>query len=158
MKTAPAHTALPFDETVSYWKSGTSSPDKWLSDSAALIAKRGGQLLISAFGVDPTIQREAYCLRFRFKEDLFSLTWPVLPTRLGRPDEQQAARRQAATMLFHDVKAKLLAAEVLGMRRAFFSHLLLGDGRTVVDHAQDVAALPQILEATPRLTAPESQP
>ena len=156
MTTPLQNDRLPFAEDVSYWRSGSSSPEKWIEDAAKLIQKRGGRVLLSASGLDESTDRLAYCLRFQFKDDVFSVVWPVLNCKRGKPaDTETVRRRQAATMLFHDVKAKLIAAEVLGARRAFFSHLVLPDGRTIVDHAQDVAALPQIL-STPRLTAPEA--
>lgn len=147
---------LPFAEDVSYWRSGSSPPEKWLQDAANLITKKGGRVLLSASGLDQSSDRLAYCLRFQIKDDVFSIVWPVLSCKRGKPaDTETMRRRQAATMLFHDVKAKLIAAEVLGARRAFFAHLVLPDGRSVVDHAQDVTALPQILDSTPRL---EHQP
>lgn len=159
MTTRPEKDQLPFAEEVSYWRSGSSSPEKWLEGAARLIQKRGGRVLLSASGLDQTTDRLAYCLRFQFQDDVFSVVWPVLNCKRGKPaDTETMRKRQAATMLFHDVKAKLMAAEVLGARRAFFAHLVLPDGRTIVDHAQDVAALPQILDSTPRLTAPEAQP
>lgn len=133
---------LPMAETVSYWKSGKSTADRRLQETCALIERRGGTIRVAAWGQDPVLQREAYCVQFVHGTEEFRLVWPVLPTRKAT----RSARLQAATMLFHDVKAKIVAAEVLGVRQAFFSHLLLTDGRTVIEHSGDARALPQILE------------
>lgn len=49
-------------------------------------------------------------------------------------------------MLYHDVKAKSISAKVLGTRAAFFSYLMLPDGRTAAE-----ASTPELLEAMPKL-------
>jgi hypothetical protein len=67
----------------------------------------------------------------------------VLPSEKGN---ELAARRQAATMLYHDTKAKCLSAVVLGTRIAFFSYLLLPDGRTAAE-----ASFPELAEGIPDL-------
>jgi len=36
-------------------------------------------------------------------------------------------------MLYHDVKGKCVSATVLGAKPAFFSYLLLPDGRTAIE-------------------------
>ena len=73
--------------------------------------------------------------------------WPVLPTKSG---DEKAARIQAATLLYHDIKARAISAAVLGARAAFFTFLMLPDGRTAA-----AIAAPEIAELMPRmLTAP----
>lgn len=55
-------------------------------------------------------------------------------------------------MLYHDTKARCMAAKVLGSRAAFFNYLLLPDGRT----AAQIAA-PELLNLYPKmLTAGKS--
>jgi hypothetical protein len=152
----PKPAALPYAETVSYWKTGKSQADRRLQEAVSLIEKRGGKIRVAAWGQDPDLGRECYCVQFVFGAEEFRLVWPVLPTRKNRPEDLRSARLQAATLLFYDVKAKLLAAEVLGIRQAFFSQLLLPDGKSVVEHSNDPMALPQILNRG--LPAPESHP
>ena len=74
----------------------------------------------------------------------FKITWPVLPTRHG---SQKAAQIQAATMLYHDIKARCVSAKVLGGRAAFLTYLQLPDGRNASEAASTelVAALPAML-------------
>lgn len=76
---------------------------------------------------------------------MFKLMWPVLPSREGNV---KAARIQAATMLYHDVKAKVVTAKVLGTRAAFFQYLLLPDGRSASE-----ATTPELANQIPQLLA-----
>jgi hypothetical protein len=55
---------------------------------------------------------------------------------------------QAATMLYHDVKAKAVSAKVHGVRAAFFQYLALPDGRTAAQ-----LAAPDLTDRYPRLLA-----
>ena len=82
-------------------------------------------------------------LTFEIKGEHFKIIWPVLPSR---SKDEMAARRQAATLMFYDVKAKLMTAGVLGFRTAFFQYVLLPDGRTAGE-----VALPELAEAFPPL-------
>ena len=66
-------------------------------------------------------------LAFNGEGQQFKVVWPVLPTRSGRDDIN--ARRQAVTLLYHDIKAKAMTASILGVRAAFFNYLALPDGR-----------------------------
>ena len=117
---------LPYAEDVKhYWKTSASSPDSWLSKTSELIRKHGGKLLTEAFGT--SMGRGAFMLIFEVEGETFKVIWPVLQSR-GK--DELAARRQAATLMFYDVKAKLMTASVLGFRTAFFQYVLLPDGRT----------------------------
>jgi hypothetical protein len=140
---------LPFAEDINYWKSGSSSPDKWLTDIESMIKKAGGVTVGYGWGLDDAINRGAWIYQFRFKEDAFKIIWPVLNCRYT--GGEIAAKRQAATMLYHDIKAKLMAASVLGTRRAFFSNLLLPNGKTVADLKDHPQSLPSIFESVPRI-------
>ena len=82
-------------------------------------------------------------LGFEIESDRYKVIWPVLPSKSGN---EQAARRQASTMLYHDIKAKCLTAKVMGSRSAFFSYLMLPDGRVAAQ-----LATPEIADAFPPL-------
>jgi hypothetical protein len=47
-------------------------------------------------------------------------------------------------LMYHDVKAKCLFATVFGIRAAFFSYLLLPDGRTAIN-----ATIPELQQGIP---------
>jgi len=132
---------LPYAERINYWKTGGSAPGDWLEKARHEIGDAGGKVLAIAEGMDATTGREAYMIGFELQGDRFKIIWPVLPTRSGSRDSLKAARRQAATMLYHHVKAACMDARVRGGRIAFFSALLLPDGRTASQVATPELAL-----------------
>lgn len=135
-----------YADEVNYWKTGQSSPDTWIDKAKAEIRAAGGKVINEAFGNDLAAGRAAFLLEFSFGDQRFRAIWPVLPVR--RPADERAARIQAATMLYHDIKAKAVAAKVHGVRAAFFQYMMLPDGRT----AAQVAA-PELAQSWPRLLA-----
>ena len=130
-----------FAEDVSYWKTSATSPDKWIEKAIKQIESAGGQVLRHAFGSDGG--HEAYMIDFVLVDDAFKILWQVLPTRTKN---NLAARRQAATALYHDVKARALSAKWIGSRGAFFSYIMLADGRPAA-----MASAPELMSAMPRL-------
>ena len=117
---------LPYAEEIGhYWMTGNKTPaDSWMDKTKDLIKEAGGRVIADAFGNQAG--QAAFLLEFEIGEDRFKVIWPVLPTK---SKNEKAARIQAVTMLHHDVKAKCMTATVMGTRAAFFSYLLLPDGR-----------------------------
>jgi hypothetical protein len=134
---------LPYAEDVNYWQTGASSPDTWIERAKNQIKALGGKTLMEAFGHDEK-NNSAYMLGFQIGLDRFKVVWPVLPTRSGNI---KAARIQAATMLYHDIKAKCLTAVIFGARSAFFSYLMLPDGSTAAQLADNelIQVIPKFL-------------
>lgn len=123
---------LPYAEDVkTSFKTNTTSPGIWLERTKAEIERFGGSVLLSATGIDPMSGRDAYLMVFEVSGDRFKITWPVLPVR--KKNNETAAKIQAASLMHHDIKAKCVSAEVLGSRVAFFSYLMLPDGRSAVE-------------------------
>lgn len=141
---------LPFAEDVNYWQTSRSSPDTWTAKTIRQIEKLGGHVMMEGFGSEPMTGRAAFMLGFELDGDQFKVVWSVLPTRGGN---DRAARIQAATMLYHDIKAKCISAAVRGSRAAFFSFLLLSDGKAVSE-----MAIPDLLQAVPELLATALMP
>lgn len=143
---------IPFAEDCNYWQSGKSAPDTWIDKAKREITGVGGKLLGDAYGNDALTGRSAYMIQFKLGDDHFKLVWPVLQSRSRN---QKAAQIQAATMLYHDVKARCVSAKVLGVRAAFFTYLMLPDGRNASEASSEelVAALPAMLR--PQLTQKE---
>jgi hypothetical protein len=135
----------PYADEVNYFKTGRAAPDAWIDKAKREIAVAGGKVLSEAFGRDEN-GRGAYLLEFSFGAERFRAIWPVLPVR--RPQDERAARIQAATMLYHDIKAKCVSAKVHGARAAFFQYLALPDGRTAAQ-----LAAPELSAAYPRMLA-----
>jgi len=128
------------EEIGHYYMTSKSSPDDWLDKIEKLIQEHGGTVLRRAFGKDEN--RAAYMLGFELDGQHYKVVWPVLSTKKS----EQAARIQAATLMYHDIKAKILTAKVLGNRVAFFQYLMLSDGRTTAQVADEELAfvLPDI--------------
>ena len=123
---------LPFAEDIGhYWQTGKSSPDVWIARAKQVIEELGGEILSEAFGLSGT--KAAFMLVFTVGGNNFKVIWPVLPTRTGKTI---SAKIQAATLLFHDIKAKAMTASILGTDAAFFSYMMLPDGRTVSELPQ----------------------
>lgn len=143
----PMDTTLPFAEDLNYWRTGHSSPDGWIARARQEIEEAGGTVVAEGFGRDSQ-GHAAYMLGFRFGPDTFKMVWPVLPVRseAQRQASEIAARIQAATLLYHDVKNSCMKARVLGPRVAFFSHLLLPSGITATE-----ATLPEFVNTLPKM-------
>ena len=139
---------LPYAEDIGhYWQTGTSSPDTWIEKAKRLIEEVGGTITADAYGAMEN--RAAFMIAFNIGEDRFKVVFPVLESRTRGRDAARAgvaAKRQAATMLYHDIKAKCMVASVMGTKAAFFSYLMLPDGRT----ASEVAT-PELAQNFPLL-------
>jgi len=133
---------LPYAEDVGhYWQTSCSSPDMWIDRAKKVIRDMGGEIIADGFG--STNEQAAYMLAFKFKEQRYKVVWPVLPTYSGK---ETAAKTQATTMLYHDVKAKAMTASVLGVEAAFFAYMMLPDGRVSSELAK-----PELAEVFPKL-------
>jgi len=139
---------LPYAEDINYWKTSRSTPDTWLDKAEAIIARLGGEVRLRASG--RMEEHRAYLVDFTIDGDAFRIVYPVLPTR---GEDIKAAERQAATLLFYEVKSKALKAAVFGARAAFFEFLLLDNGRTVGQ-----LSLPELMDYVPKqLRAPDHE-
>lgn len=135
-------------ESVNYWQSSKTSPDKWIERTKGAIKAVGGTIEQSAMASDDRMGYEAFAIRFTIDGEPFAVKWPVLRARGGN---QAAARIQAATALYHDVKACVVRAKFLGARAAFAAWLELPSGRTVAESTSEqlCEALPKLLTAGP---------
>ena len=135
--------ARPWAERCNYWKTSKSSPDVWLEKTLGLIEQKGGEVIASGFGNEHMTGRAAFMVRFVLDNETFKIIWPVLPSETG---DTFSARRQAATMLYHDVKAKCVACDALGPRVAFFSWVEMPDGRPAfqLSGAELIAETPRL--------------
>lgn len=108
-----------------YWKTSSSSADSWLDKAKKLIASVGGKITEEVFASKDNMS--AFMLTFEMKGDEYKIMWPVLKSKSG---DTGAAKRQAATMLYHDVKARVMTSKIMGERFAFHQFYVLPDGRT----------------------------
>lgn len=131
-----------YAEDLPFWQTGRSSPDLWMDRTRKVLMALGGEVMAEAFAQD--VQgRAIYMMAWRIGGDSFRVDWPVLATRKGNIS---AARIQAATMLYHHLKAAAVSAAVMGHRSAFLAHLVLPDGRTAgsASGADLLRALPMV--------------
>lgn len=146
-------TSKVFADEVNYFKTSQSSPDNWMDKAKKEISKLpGGKVLSEAYG--SMNGQGVFMLEFAIGKDAFKAIWPVLPVRNSK--DERAAKVQAATLLFHDVKHRCVLTKVLGVRAAFFNYLLLPDGRTAAEVANPemFAQLPQLLGAPMPIALP----
>lgn len=118
-----------YAEDVPYFQTSQAFAESWIEKAKREISSINGKINAEAFGMDDT-GRSAFILAFSIGTDTFKLTWPVLPSKKGN---QKAAKIQAATALYHDVKARVVSAKFLGLRGAFFNYLMLPGGKTAAD-------------------------
>ncbi len=126
------NTKTVYAEDVNYWKTGQSSPDTWID-------RAKGEIIAG---------RSAFMLSFSFGDDVFKAVWPVLSSKTKN---EKAARIQAATMLYHDIKNSCVKVKVFGARVAFFHYLMLPDGRNASQASnEDLAQMfPKMLTVQP---------
>ena len=139
-----------YAEDVNYWKTGRSSADTWLEKAKKEIKSVGGQVVGSGSFSEDLTGRAGFMLAFRLDGEDFTIKWPVLKSKSG---DFLAAQRQAATALYHEVKAACVKVKFLGARSAFFAYLMLPDGRT----ASEVSS-PELTEILPALIGGDSLP
>lgn len=135
-----------YAEDANYFKTGAGPPDKWIEQAKAILDKLGGKVLGEGF-VANAEGKASYMLGFSIKGESYRIVWPVLPSASG---DHRAARVQAATMLHHYIKSVALFAVIVGAEQAFFSHLMLPDGRTTSELAGH-----ELEESLPRLMLKE---
>ncbi len=134
---------MKYAEEINYWKTGQSSPGVWMERATKQIENLGGKVFAEAFGKDAN-GKSAFMLEFQIDGDNFRVVFPVLPTKTGN---ERAARIQAATLLYHDIKAKALTASILGNHAAFFGYIQLPDGRSITEitHKELTHLIPDLL-------------
>lgn len=137
---------LPYAHDVDYWKTGTKrTPAQWIDLAVAQIRDHGGTSIVQASGEQEG--HEAYMIGFTLSDDQYKIIWPVLPIRWEGEKDRVAARRQAATTLYHDVKARCVSAARYGNRQGFFQYRMLPNGQSVAELADGelTAALPALM-------------
>jgi len=114
-----------YAEDVNYWKTSRSDPDSWIEKTVRLITEKGG--VVHHYGAATINGSSAFQIEFSIDSDTFRIKWPALKTQTG---ETRATKVQAATMMYHDVKAKLMNSLIFGAKAGFIQYLLV-DGETV---------------------------
>ena len=145
-----------YAEDVNYWKTGKSSTDTWLDNAKREIRAAGGKVAGEGFVSESLTGRSSFLLAFELQGEQFKMLWPVLKSKTGN---ERAAKIQAATALYHEVKAACVKAKFLGARAAFFAYLLTPGGQTISElGSQELGrALPMLLGGESTLRGQEAQ-
>lgn len=131
-----------YAEEVNYWQTSQKAADTWIDDAIDEIKAISGKVLGYAYGTQSD-GRSAFMMEFSLDDERFKIIWPVLPSKTGK---DRAAKVQAATALYHDVKARCVTVKFMGKRQAFFNYLVLPDGRTAAQATGD-----ELVKLTPQL-------
>lgn len=145
----------PYADELNYFKTSTQAPDTWIEKARKELVAVGGKITGEAFGMDGD-GKAAFMVAFQLDGDDYKIVFPVLEPR--NPKDQLAAKRQAATMLYHDIKARCVLVKVFGARHQFTQFLLMPNGQTVGQAVnEDLTALPRLLMGThaPQLVSGE---
>lgn len=133
-------TEVIYAEDINYWKTSKSSTESWVDKTKKLITGINGTIHTEMIG---TVNgKSAVMLGFIIEDNNFKIVYPVLAIR--KDADLLSAKRQAATAMYHEVKALVVSAKFRGIRGAFHSYLVLADGRT----AGELSA-PEIRDAIP---------
>ena len=152
-----------YADKLPYWQTSKSGPDHWVSKAAQEIERAGGEVSMSGFGRHDG--KSVYFLQFQIEGERYRVVWPVLSvsfdSRLrSKHAKMVAARRQAATAMYHDVKAACLRVRFLGAKAALFAHLELPDGRVAAQLADgELADIPLAINtaARPAIALPPAE-
>lgn len=113
---------LPYAEGINYWQSNSNDPNVTLGRAKKLIEDIGGRIDSEFIGM---YQGQAMVvLGFTLQGESFRIDQVVLPSREKGPD-CPAARRQAASMIHHAVKNRVVEAKVKGAVTAFVNYKLI---------------------------------
>lgn len=137
-----------YAEDVNYWQSSQAAPDNWIEKAKKEIRSVGGTIFGSGSFSEDITGRAGFMLAFELAGERFTIKWPVLQSKSGN---HRSAQRQAATALYHEIKAACVKVKFLGARSAFFAYLMLPDGRTASEAGSPelVEILPSIIGGTP---------
>ncbi|MEM7551121.1 MAG: hypothetical protein AAF363_15665 [Bacteroidota bacterium] len=120
---------LPFAENMPYWKTSSSGIENWLDKTEKLITEYGGDVNTRIAG--KSNGKEAIMFGFTLESDRYKILWPILPTK--KDSDRNAAARQAATMIYHDTKARVNRLKIFTPRVVFSDWLLLNNGKTLAE-------------------------
>jgi hypothetical protein len=125
---------LPYAETMPYWKTSKSGIENWLNKTEKLIEGIGGRVDTRIVGKSGG--KEGIVFGYFIENDPYKISWPVLPTK--KSEDSGAASRQAATMIYHDTKARINRLAIFGARVVFSDWLIGQDGKTIAECHPDM--------------------
>ncbi len=131
-----------YAEDVNYWKTSQSGVESILDNAKKEIKAVGGS--ITGSGMLEQHNLSLVFVAFTLGDDDFRIAFPVLEPRSKSPANETAARRQAASALYHSVKARCVEMKFTGARAAFGGYRLLPTG-----HTDGETATPELVALLP---------
>lgn len=131
-------------EDLNYWKTSRSGADTWIDKAIKELESIGAEVLQYGMVNDVAGGRAAYMIQFSLEGNIYRVVDPIIASKSG---SKAAERIQAATSLYHEIKARAVAFKRKGAMAAYGAYLLLPSGRTVSEStsAELVNALPSLL-------------
>jgi hypothetical protein len=112
-------------EDFPYWKTSKSSAETWRNNAAVEIKRAGGDIVSAG---DIMLEgRSTVFITFKIDGEEYRVQYPVLQSRTKN---EVAAKIQAATAMYHDIKARCNSLRWTGARIAFGGYRLLPSGLT----------------------------
>lgn len=148
---------MKYANEVDYWKTGqTRTPEQWIALAVKQLEDHGATNVVTASGDNDG--RHCFMMQFMLAGQQHRIIWPVLPVRwTDSESDKRAAKVQAATVLYHEVKHRCVVATRYGSQFGWFAYQQLPDGRTVQQLSSDelMRGVPEVM--TPKmLPAPDS--
>jgi len=140
-----------YAEDVNYFNTSMTHPETWIERAKKEIVDIGGKVLQSGYAEQNGIA--AFMLVCDIGGDTYNIKWDALPARKKNTTALQT-KRQAATLLYHDVKYKCVMAKIRGVRATFLEYLTLPGGQTMGEAVKSVDQFKAMLANTPILLGP----
>lgn len=123
-----------YAEDVNYFQTSKTHAETWVIRAKKEITNLPtGRVTGEAFMT--LANKSVFVLMFNIGGDNYKVEWPVLQSRRGN---DKAAKVQAATLLYHDVKHRCVLTKVFGAKTAFIGFLVLPDGKTINDSVEAI--------------------
>lgn len=137
---------LPFGEDIGhYWRTSKKDAGYWLNSVRDMIVSIPGCKVLKKVDYEENDQN-FFLVEFTVGLDWFKIIYPVLPVRQLK--DREAARVQAVTLMFHEVKSRMMLIKIFGIHYAFLNYLVADNGKTVSQMAvPELAKLPILLDA-----------
>lgn len=121
-----------YAEDLPYWKTSKSGVETWLDRTEKLLTEI--KAIVHTRIVGKSMGREGILIGYTINDEEFRISWPVLSTK--KEGDSSAALRQAATMIYHDTKARVNRIKIFPPR-VVFSDWLLIEGKTLAESNEE---------------------
>lgn len=142
-----------YAEDSNYFGTSSRAAETWLEMAKKELMLVGGKDIRKA-AVEEN-DTAVYVIEFTLDGDTYRMSYPAMPCKKATSQNLKKAKVQAATFLYHAIKARALDMKILGAKAAFGSFMLVDGLRTVSDVLTGTpsAALPILLNPPKRMAS-----